>query len=140
MHLCIMTARERDRKTQRAWRIAKVPSFPVFIFSLSHLTHDCACFVPEPGQNIHLPLSKKKLRRASKWLDFLVNVWFWSALDLTLNQRVRSWSLRRLTKTYLMARLRGLWAERIRLLCHNFARTICHYVFESVTSTGKDRR
>jgi hypothetical protein len=20
----------------------------------------CACFVPEPGQNIHLPLSKKK--------------------------------------------------------------------------------
>src|SRR5262245_57452554 len=21
---------------------------------------DCACFVPEPGQNIHLPLSKKK--------------------------------------------------------------------------------
>ena len=22
------------------------------------------------------------------------------------------------------------------LLCHNFARTICHYVFESVKSTG----
>src|SRR5262245_11320356 len=112
---------------------AKLPSFRLFI-SPSRLTAAL-----EPGQNIHLPLPKKKQKRASKWLDFLVNVWFWSALDLTLNQRVRSWSLRRLTKTYLMARLRGLWAERIRLLCHNFVRTICHYVFESVKSTGSNR-
>jgi hypothetical protein len=27
-----------------------------------------------------------------------------------------------------------------RLLCHNFARTICIYVFESVKSTGWKRR
>ena len=29
--------------------------------------HGCACFVPEPGQNIHRPLSKKN-KRASKWV------------------------------------------------------------------------
>jgi hypothetical protein len=34
------------------------------------------------------------------------------------------------------AGLRRLWAERVRSLCYNFARTICHYVFESVISTG----
>jgi hypothetical protein len=42
--------------------------------------HRCAYFVPEFGQNIHLPLPKTKANRASKWLDFLFNVWFWSAL------------------------------------------------------------
>src|SRR5262249_732346 len=87
---CIMTAREPDRKNAKSMaHRAKVPSFPLFIFSLSHLTHDFACFVPQPGQHIHLPLSKKKQRRASKWLGFLVNVRFWSALTLSLNQRVR---------------------------------------------------
>ena len=29
------------------------------VTSASRLTRGCACFVPEPGQNIHLPLSKK---------------------------------------------------------------------------------
>jgi hypothetical protein len=29
---------------------------------------------------------------------------------------------------------------RINSLCHNFARTICIYVFESVKPTGCDRR
>src|SRR5262245_38286302 len=38
---------------------AKLLRFRLFI-SPSHLTHGCACFVPEPGQNIHLPLPKKK--------------------------------------------------------------------------------
>ena len=46
---------------------------------------------------------RRKSKRASKWLGFLVNVPFWSALDLTLNQRVRSSSLRRPTETYLFA-------------------------------------
>src|SRR4030095_3950555 len=42
---------------------AKLPSFRLFIFLTPiafRLTAGCACFVPEPGQNIHLPLSKKK--------------------------------------------------------------------------------
>src|SRR5215472_3929711 len=42
---------------------AKLPSFRLFIFfalTLTPLPHGCACFVPEPGQNIYLPLSKKK--------------------------------------------------------------------------------
>src|SRR5215470_9030598 len=62
---------------------AKLPRFRLFIY-LSDLTHGCACFVPKLGQNIHLPLPKKK-QLASKWLGFLVSVWFWSALSLTLN-------------------------------------------------------
>jgi len=40
------------------------------------------------------------------------DVTFWSALDLTLNQRVWSASFWRFTKTSLMPRLRRLWAER----------------------------
>jgi hypothetical protein len=43
---------------------------------------DYACFVFEPGQNIHLPLSKEKASGPRNG----VNVWFWSALTLTLNQ------------------------------------------------------
>src|SRR5262245_28681808 len=70
---------------------AKLLSFRLFI-SPSHLTHGCACFVPEPGQNIHLPLPKKK-EGSSKLLDFFVNVVFWLALSLTLNQRVQSSTL-----------------------------------------------
>src|SRR5215471_20713897 len=100
---------------------AKLPSFRLFI-SPSRLTAAL-----EPGQNIHLPLPKKKQKRASKWLDFFVNVWFWSTLDLTLNQRVRSWSLRRLTKTYLMTRLRTLGRTdslTLLLLCQNYM-TLC---------------
>src|SRR5262249_30140767 len=50
-------------------------------------------FVPEPEKNIHLPLSKKKASGLRKWLGFLVNVPFWSALNLTLIQRVRSSTL-----------------------------------------------
>src|SRR5262245_17793430 len=30
---------------------------------------------------------RRKSKWASKWLGFLVNVWFWPALTLTLNQR-----------------------------------------------------
>jgi hypothetical protein len=41
---------------------------------------DYACFVPEPGQNIHLPLSNTK-QANSKWLGFLVNVPFCFALN-----------------------------------------------------------
>ena len=33
---------------------------------------------------------RRKSKWASKWLGFLVNVPFWSALNLTLNQRARS--------------------------------------------------
>ena len=51
------------------------------------LSLGCACFVPETAQNIHLPLSKKKPSGLPKRLGFLVNVPFWSALDVTLNQR-----------------------------------------------------
>jgi hypothetical protein len=47
----------------------------------------CACSVPEPGHNIHPAIVEEKSKRASKWLGFLINVWFWSALTLTLNQR-----------------------------------------------------
>src|SRR5262249_57383216 len=36
----------------------------------------------------------RKSKRASKWLGFLVNVPFWSALALTLSRRVWSTSLR----------------------------------------------
>src|SRR5262245_51442854 len=43
---------------------AKLPSLRLF-FSPSHLM-GCACFVPEPGQNIHVPLPKKKASGASK--------------------------------------------------------------------------
>src|SRR5262249_46391689 len=48
---------------QRARSIAlraKLPSFRLFIFPSRLSPHGCACSVPEPGQNIHLPLSKKK--------------------------------------------------------------------------------
>jgi hypothetical protein len=34
---------------------------------------------------------EQELKRASKWLGFFVNVPFWSARDLTLNQR--AWTL-----------------------------------------------
>jgi hypothetical protein len=37
------------------------------------MPHGCVCFVPEPGQNIHLPLPKKK-QAAREMLGFLVNV------------------------------------------------------------------
>src|SRR5262245_11074717 len=56
---------------------------------------------------------RRKSKRASKWLGFLVDVWFWSLPDLTLNQWVRTLSLRGPTKTYLMIGLRRLWAERV---------------------------
>jgi len=52
---------------------------------------DCARSVPEPEQNIYLPSSKKKQGA----LGFLGSTPFWSALELTRNQRVRSLSLRR---------------------------------------------
>src|SRR4029434_1639659 len=32
---------------------------------------------------------RRKVSGPRTWLGFLVNVWFWSALTLTLNQRVR---------------------------------------------------
>ena len=57
----------------------------------------CACFVPEAGQNIHLPLSKTKQARASKWLGVLVYDRFFVRSALTVNQRVRSSSLGRLS-------------------------------------------
>src|SRR5215467_10050561 len=53
-----------------------------------HCLFGCACFVPEPGQNIHLPLSKKKQAGLRNGWAFLSMFWFWSALTLTLNQRV----------------------------------------------------
>jgi hypothetical protein len=34
------------------------------------------------------PIVEEKAKQAAKWLGFLVNVWFWSALTLTLNQQV----------------------------------------------------
>src|SRR5262245_54910699 len=37
-------------------------------------------------------------RGKGDWLAFLVNVWFWSALALTFNQRFRIWSPRGLPK------------------------------------------
>src|SRR5262245_53791619 len=73
--------------TQRA----KPPSFRLFIFPhASHLSrHGCACFVPEPPQNIHLPLSNKKqpdleMVKLSCQCSVLVRS------DLTLNQQVGS--------------------------------------------------
>src|SRR5262249_17137108 len=51
---------------------SKATEFPLIHLSLT----DYACFVPEPGQNIHLPLSKKK-QSGGLELAFLVNVWFW---------------------------------------------------------------
>src|SRR5262245_40569290 len=70
-------------------------------------------FVTEPEQNIHLPLSKKKASGLRKRLGFLVNVSFWSALNLT-RVRVR---LSATTESFFTAGLRGLWAERI--LCRD---------------------
>src|SRR5215510_4536942 len=59
---------------------AKLPSFRLFI-SPSRLTHGCACFVPEPGQNIHLPLSKEKAKRGDRksLMFFLVRLWVQNA-------------------------------------------------------------
>src|SRR5262245_50629326 len=52
---------------------AKLPSFRLFI-SPSRLTHDCACFVPEPGQNcsgFRPPLTRRfRLGRFLKLLHF----------------------------------------------------------------------
>jgi hypothetical protein len=39
---------------------SKATEFPLVHFYSLTPTHGCACFVPEPGQNIHLPLPKKK--------------------------------------------------------------------------------
>src|SRR5262245_25429568 len=75
-------------KVQRAARIEQSCRVSAYSFLPSRLTHGCACFVPEPGQNIHPPLLKKTPSEPRKWLGFLVNFWFWSALTLTLNQRV----------------------------------------------------
>ena len=41
----------------------------------------------------HTPsIAEEKAKGASKWLGFVFKVWFWSALALTLNQRVPRWS------------------------------------------------
>ena len=55
----------------------------------------CACFIPEPGAEHTPSIIEEKASDRRKWLGFLVNVWFWSALALTLNQRVRRPGLRR---------------------------------------------
>ena len=53
---------EAKRKEHR--RIAQSYRVSAYSFLLTpsafRLTAGCACFVPEPGQNIHLPLSDKK--------------------------------------------------------------------------------
>ena len=59
---------------------------------------------------------RRKTKSASKWLDFLVNVPFWSALDLTLNQRVRSSSLPRFAKTLTLPQLcQNYWYLSVRI-------------------------
>src|SRR5262249_47521271 len=45
---------------------------------------------------------RRKSKRSAKWLGFLVDVWFWSALTVTLNQRVRV-RVSTAIKTYLMS-------------------------------------
>ena len=79
---------------------AKLPSFRLFISPsrLKSATAGCPCSVPEPGQNIHLPLPKKKqagfeIVGVSCQCSVL-----WFALTLTLNQRVRSTESRRPTR------------------------------------------
>src|SRR5262245_52188106 len=67
---------------------------------------------------------RRKSKRAAKGLGFLVNVWFWSAVTLTLNQRGREFKSSAANESLFTAGLRRLWAERVRLLCYNFARTI----------------
>jgi hypothetical protein len=57
-------------------------------------------------------LSKKK-QAGFETVSFLVNVAFWSALDLTLNQRVRT-RVSAAHQTYLMAALRRLLAQQVR--------------------------
>src|SRR5262249_40210079 len=90
-------------KVMSTTHIAKLPRFRLFISSSepSHfLPHGCACSVPEPGQNIHLPLSKKK-QAGFKIVGLSRQCLVLVCADLTLNQRVRSSSLRRLIKICL---------------------------------------
>src|SRR5262245_45047854 len=64
---------------------AKLPSFRLFISPSRTVL--VLCLNLGRTYTFHC---RRKSKRASKWLDFLVNVPFWSALELTLNQRVRS--------------------------------------------------
>src|SRR5262249_3568553 len=82
---------------------AKLPSFRLFILPHAYcprLTPGCAWFVSEPGQNIHLPLSKKN-RVGFEIVGFLVYVWFCSALTLTLKR------LNRFTKSRIVSHSLG---------------------------------
>jgi hypothetical protein len=49
---------------------------------------------------------RRKRNLASKWLGFLVNVWFWSALTLTLNQRVQGTRITAYQHLYSVHRIR----------------------------------
>src|SRR5262249_38602798 len=83
---------------------------------------------------------RRKSNGCLKWMGFLVNVWFCSALTLTLNSAGPEFESPAANESLFTAGLRRLWAERVRLLCYNFAGTICHYVFESVKSESENRR
>src|SRR5262249_20423146 len=143
-------------KGQRAW--SKATEFPIIHFSLTH--HARLCLFCAWTWEEHTPsIAEEKAMVASKWLGFLSMLVLLCA-NFDLIQRVRSSSLRRpsrgmAARTFLMKfaktgkaadlRRSKFWVIlarrevlehwepcRIRLLCYNFARTICHYVFESV--------
>ena len=48
---------EEHQRIEQSYRVSAYSFLP---HAIARLTAGCACFVPEPGQNIHLPLSKKK--------------------------------------------------------------------------------
>src|SRR5215813_12788816 len=68
---------------------AKLPSFHLFISPHISRTRGCAVLCLNLAE--HTPsIAEEKGKRASKSLDFLVNVPFWSAPHLSLSQQVRS--------------------------------------------------
>jgi|SRR5215813_4736585 len=82
-----------NRKAKRKHRAqSKATEFPLIHFYLE--PHAWLClFVPELGQNIHLPLPKKKQATVQNGWTFLSMFGSGPALALTPNQRVRSSSL-----------------------------------------------
>src|SRR5215813_13358747 len=88
--LCLHASRKLPRLRAAKWILISAKAAGKLRADLFVLRPRLCLFVPEPEQNIHLPLSKQKASGLRKWLGFLVNVPVWSALNLTLIQRVRS--------------------------------------------------
>jgi hypothetical protein len=84
--------------------------------------------LPSPiGYRAWLIYAMTKLQSLSEKL-FLVS------LEIALRKKLESYAISCRPPRYPIP------VSGASLLCYNFARTICHYVFESVKSTASERR